>query len=44
MDSEPAAAETALSLIGALYANEKTIRRRNLKGGGKLTRSGHSEP
>ena len=28
MDSEPAAAETALSLTGALYANEKTIRRR----------------
>ena len=36
MDSEPAAAETALSLIGVLYANEKEIRGRKLKGGAKL--------
>ena len=34
-DGEPAAA-AALSLIGALYANEKTVRTRKLKGGAKL--------
>ena len=35
-DGEPEAAGAALSLIGALYANEKAIRTRKLKGAAKL--------
>ena len=35
-DGEPEAADAALALIGALYANEKAIRRGKLKGAAKL--------
>lgn len=35
-DGEPEAAAAALALIGALYANEKAIRKRRLKGAAKL--------
>ena len=35
-ESEPAACDMALALIGALYGYEKTIRRRKLKGAAKL--------
>ena len=44
-ESEPATVDVALSLIGALYRNEKTIRRRKLKGAAKLAyRREHSTP
>ena len=35
-DGKPEAADAALALIGALYANEKAIRRGKLKGAAKL--------